>query len=246
MAWPLHRPSWRGLPPLRIALVGCVCVCVCRHASLLGRLGIVLVFMMVVYVPAVACYVVLWSAYVKAAEIRTVVLTSAREPLALDGRKVHIDSAVSRDPLRRAIAQHSMDVVDERPAAAILVVPSLKAPCQRAKLVASLYGLHITVPDVILAHGSGASLKHQRAIATRRFVWLSGPFQSRHDGIANIVFVAARSAGSMWVLMDSEAKFLKKTLQCTKGPSRTHRRFEAIALVSTAERVGVAHLINAC
>lgn len=179
-------------------------------------------------------------------EARVALAVSPTAPIELNTAKVHIDGKLRKANsevdarVRREAQRHSMHVVFDRWQSDILIVPRLADPGQRAILIAGLYGRRIAGPELILNNGeNAASIKFQRAVATRRWLWISTGCAMHHSSVVDIVRSAAISAESRWTVLPSQRAFLKKTLASMSGPVRQHRRYDAIALVRGCERTGL-------
>ena len=93
----------------------------------------------------------------------------------------------------------------------MFVVGELKNVGQRVALAAVLRGGYVTVPSTLI-NGHGPGVKYCSALSSRRKIWMTDEFTSKHQALSTILREAAadaRGAGDpmQWKFLHTEASY---------------------------------------
>ena len=140
----------------------------------------------------------------------------------------------------RAIGQtHSMQLARNIWSSSLVITSDLGNASVYASLGACLFGIPLGTPSLIASHGKSSpfiqfkSKMHQK---TKRWIWISPKFVSQHRDIAELIRYAVRHTRSSWAILDSEASFIRKHLQCTAKDTRGSSIMHTLALVRLCEK----------
>ena len=156
------------------------------------------------------------------------------------GSKVFIDESVGdRGALIAKIRAKGGVNVTSRCLAHTIVTKNPLDPGLRNHIVAALTGQVITTKAAIDNERNVVAVAFEAAIKSKRMLWISDEFANQYPGMTDAVRDCVKRP---WQLLDSKAAFEKAVASRTAGPRRTHRVFEAMALVTSAEKRTEARL----
>ena len=115
----------------------------------------------------------------------------------------------------------------------IFVVADIATVLPRVQWLAVLGGGRVCDMKFVLSGGKhGVSVLYKRAMATRRTVFLSDAFITRHPKLAGLVLRKAGDPACAWKLMTNRDDFLALARKCIAQKKRT----EVVAFITPGER----------
>lgn len=125
-------------------------------------------------------------------------------------------------------------VVDAvRTDADVFLVPDPGKPGLRIAWIAALKGARIGTSKYILSGGrSGACVKYERALSSKRFIWVSPGFCTVHPDTTVILEECMRSPGTQWKKLGSQLEFVRRSYKVFS----TGRLKSVLGLATLAEK----------
>ncbi len=138
---------------------------------------------------------------------------------------------------KRALGKQGLQRTHDRLAADLFLVPSIEAPGQRNLWCAILSGGMLCTLKYLMSSGhAGASLALKPAITSKRQVWCSADFVTKHPEVHNILCAKVRSPASRWKWITSKEELLR---QGGKRSAAGHGG-EVVAFVTAREQTSLA------
>ncbi len=164
------------------------------------------------------------------------VLCGKKEPLQLSGARVFVDLASKTPPqlLARTRAAGAT-FVTSRVQAHIIIARNPASPGLRNQWAAVLCGATVVAPAKLGTNG-GIAIQYSPAILSKRFLWSSDDFKAMYPNVTLVIDGALAKPNSKWQRLASKADFLEAVRRRTRGAIRQHRPYEALALVTVAEK----------
>lgn len=151
--------------------------------------------------------------------------------VSLKDKCVYVDKVDVGDRARfvRVLREHGVKETKARVDADMYLVNSVEAVGQRIKWCCFLGGRTCCDLTYLQSGGErGLTVKYQSATSSRKWVWISAAFRTKHVELYSILMAMIGQKDSRWQLVDSKAAFLQKAGQ-VGAASRV------IAFVSVAE-----------
>ncbi len=163
-------------------------------------------------------------------------LCGKKEPLQLSGARVFVDPTSNTPPQMLVSARAAgATIVTSRVQAHIIIARSPASPGLRNQWAAVLCGAIVAVPAKLGTNG-GIAIQYSPAILSKRFLWFSDDFKAMYPNVTRVIDEALAKPSCKWQRLASKADFLEAVRRRIRGPIRQRRPYEALALVTVADK----------